>query len=110
MNKKIKAEVEFGQRIGISPNEISRGHIIEYSAQNGERLVIDVREGRLKTVRWYKDSLSSRVAVETYDVFKTSKNQTLLYLTKYHRPNPSTSVHDRLVNKLEEAAIESPFD
>jgi len=91
-----------------SPENISIGDII-HNYSWGDMLVTEKNKKKLKLVYWFRDSLPSKIAENTYEIFKTCKGRTLLSYVRYRRPNPSTKHYSQLIKKLEETDIKSPF-
>ena len=86
----------------IKLEEISIGDIIEDSW--GNKLVIDIKNNKLKTVRWFLDSLPSKIAEETYEMIRTDKGDILIY-NNYSRPELGTEQYEKLIKQLNESGI-----
>jgi len=93
--------------IKLPLDKILVGDIIEdYWA---DELITRINGNKLKTVRWFRDSLAPKIAENTYQIFETEKRKVLLYNIRYYRPRTSTKHYNQLIKKLEETDIKSPF-
>lgn len=103
MAKTLKEYLGGNIELETPPEQISAGDIIKDYCNH--KLIYEIKNNKLKTVGWLKDSSPSKIAEEVYEIFKTANGHTLIHRLKYIRLNPETEHYKKLIQKLEEAGV-----